>query len=252
MQQSVYYSNKELLPAFGSVNSTGFQLVAGLNIPWGTALGVVTSAAASDVQTLTDTGTVSGGTFSLTFNGYTTAVLPYNATAVQISTALQALPNIGIGGVVCTGGPLPGTPVVITFAGLLANQPQNLIAVTSFLTGSSPVATMAHTTTGVAFGKAKPYLSSNSDGSQIPIGFIRYDASTNEKGNVSNSPNSSNAQYGAATKVETEVCFGGVFNLTDLKGVDANLITVLGARFLRGSLAAAVGQLLIPGVPLRG
>ena len=36
-----------------------------------------------------------GGTFTLTFNGQTTAPLAYNATAAQIDAALEALSNVG-------------------------------------------------------------------------------------------------------------------------------------------------------------
>ncbi len=39
--------------------------------------------------------TASAGSFSLTFRGYTTSVLPYNANPVDLVAALQALPTIG-------------------------------------------------------------------------------------------------------------------------------------------------------------
>ncbi len=49
-----------------------------------------------------------GGTFTLTFNGQTTAALnASNATAVQVRTALRDLNNLGTFDVVVTGGPLP-------------------------------------------------------------------------------------------------------------------------------------------------
>ena len=51
---------------------------------------------------------------------------------------------------VCTGGPLPGANVVVTFAGQLAPGPQPVITGTATgLTGSgSPAVAVAHTTTG--------------------------------------------------------------------------------------------------------
>jgi hypothetical protein len=50
------------------------------------------SATADEVQTIRTTAT--GGTFTLTFNGQTTASLPYNATALAVQEAIQALPGI--------------------------------------------------------------------------------------------------------------------------------------------------------------
>lgn len=57
-----------------------------------------------EVQNVTLVGAVSG-TFTLTFDGQTTAPIPFDATAAQVQTALWALPNIGVGGVTVTGAP---------------------------------------------------------------------------------------------------------------------------------------------------
>jgi hypothetical protein len=48
-----------------------------------------------------------------------------------VQAALVALPNIGAKNVVCTGGPLPGASVTITFAGALRAGPQPPITVAS-------------------------------------------------------------------------------------------------------------------------
>jgi hypothetical protein len=58
------------------------------------------------VQTLTTTGTPTGGTVPLSFDGRSTTVA-FNASAAAVQTALEGLPNIGTGNVVCGGGPLP-------------------------------------------------------------------------------------------------------------------------------------------------
>lgn len=109
------------------------------------------AAATADVQTVTITGTPTGGTFTLTFNGYSTAPIPYNATAAQVQTALQALPSVGTDNVRVTGGPGPGTPFVVTFANTLGAGPQSVMTSTdAFTGGSSPASAIAHTTTGVA------------------------------------------------------------------------------------------------------
>jgi hypothetical protein len=104
----------------------------------------------SEVQTLAITGTPTGGTFTLTFDGHTTAAIAYNAAASAVVSALEALNNIGTGGVTATGGALPGTDVVITFAGNLTKLAVNLITATSSLTGGTdPAIAITETTPGV-------------------------------------------------------------------------------------------------------
>ncbi len=104
----------------------------------------------ADVQTVSISGTPTGGTFALAFNGVITAPIAYNAAAAAVQSALQALSNIGAGNLTCTGGPLPGTPVVCTFAGTLATGLKSLLAQNSggLTGGSSPTVSVAHTTPG--------------------------------------------------------------------------------------------------------
>jgi len=104
----------------------------------------------NDVQTITVTGTPTGGTFKLSFGGIVTGNINFNAAASDVQTALNALPALA-GNVSCAGGPFPGTPVVVTFINQLATSPQGLIALaTNSLTGgASPNVAIAHTTTGV-------------------------------------------------------------------------------------------------------
>jgi hypothetical protein len=111
----------------------------------------------TEVQTLSETGGPTGGTFTLSFLSIATSAIVYNATAAQVQTALVALPGIGTGGVVCSGGPLPGSNVTITFAGALANLAQPLIGVPSSLQALTPggaAAVITRTTPG--FGLYDP------------------------------------------------------------------------------------------------
>ncbi|MEW2402128.1 hypothetical protein [Streptomyces sp. NPDC046862] len=109
----------------------------------------VPATGASEMQTVTVTGTPTGGTYTLTFSGQTTAAIPYNATASQVQSALVALSNIGVGDVLCAGGPHPGTPVTVTFQGNLAggDVPQ-MTATGSFTGGTTPTVTVTTTTPG--------------------------------------------------------------------------------------------------------
>lgn len=115
--------------------------------PYGVVKG--TGSVVNEVQTVTITGTPTGGTFSLTYGGATTPALPYNATAAAVQTALRALSSIGSTGVTVTGGPGPGTPYVVTFGGTLGgiNVPL-IVAVGTFTGGTTPAIAVVQTTAG--------------------------------------------------------------------------------------------------------
>lgn len=116
---------------------------------------VVGSAGADEVQTLSITGSPTGGSFTITFNGETTAAIAFNATANDVETALEALN--GIDDVVVTGGPLPGTAIVITFAGSLSGVNVALMTTTDSLTGgTAPASSIVETTPGS--GQVLAYL----------------------------------------------------------------------------------------------
>lgn len=101
----------------------------------------------NEVQQISITGSPTGGTFTLTFQGSTTDPIAYNATAATVQAALRALPNIGSGDVTCTGGPLPGTAVTATFGGALAGQDVAVMTATSSLTGGTAPAVVITTPT---------------------------------------------------------------------------------------------------------
>ena len=112
---------------------------------------VVSVAGTNNVQTLTITGVPTGGTIALTYDGRTTTAIAYNATNAAVQSALEALPNIGTGGVVVTGGPWPATAMIVTFSGAnTAKRPHPLISGSvALLTGGTPVFTPTQTTPGV-------------------------------------------------------------------------------------------------------
>lgn len=90
------------------------------------------SGGSNEVQRLTETGSPSQGTFTLTYSGYTTTPISYNASAATVDAALEALSNIGSGNVTCSGGPLPDSPVMITFTGALAATNVSQITVNDY------------------------------------------------------------------------------------------------------------------------
>lgn len=96
--------------------------------------------ASNAAQTVSITGNPTGGTFTLTYLGQTTAAIPYNATAAQVEAALAALSNIGAGKVRCSGGPLPGTAITV----LLFVTPAALTHTDSLTGGTSPAVAIAN------------------------------------------------------------------------------------------------------------
>lgn len=94
-------------------------------------------SAVDEQQTITITGTPTGGSFTLTFDGQTTGSIAHNASAADVVTALVALSNIASGDVTGSGGALPGTPVVITFTSHYAGRSVATMTAVSSLTGGS-------------------------------------------------------------------------------------------------------------------
>jgi hypothetical protein len=69
-----------------------------------------------------------------------------------VATAVGLLAPFAGGTITGSGGPLPGTPVTLTFTGGLAAQPVPAITIgTNSLTGTSPVPSIAQTAAGTGF-----------------------------------------------------------------------------------------------------
>jgi hypothetical protein len=97
---------------------------------------------ANEVQTITEGG--SGLTsFTLTWNGQTTASLDDDATAAEVQAALLALSNMPENYVRVTGGPLGTAPFTVTFA-----DGANVSAMTATPTGGTGTVTIATATAG--------------------------------------------------------------------------------------------------------
>lgn len=121
------------------------------------------AAVTNEVQTLTVTGGPTGGTFTITWSGQTTAAIAYSATAAVVQTALEALSNIAPGDVTVTGA--AGGPWTLTWGG--AQLGENVAAPTTtetFTGGTSPDITIATTTAGGTAATA--------DGSDVFAGFL--------------------------------------------------------------------------------
>lgn len=108
-----------------------------------------------EVQKVTKSGTVSGGTFTLTFDGETTAAIAFDAPAADVQTALENLVNIHPGDVEVTGGPVSTTALTFTFGDNYAgeNVPQ-IVSDDASITGGG---TLVDSTTTAGAGGAAQY-----------------------------------------------------------------------------------------------
>lgn len=107
-------------------------------------------AGSNETQTVTITGTPTGGTFTLTYNGDTTAAIAYNATAADVESALSALDTLDDIDITVTGGPGPGTAYVVAFDGS-DSAGVNVAEMTSsgsFTGGTTPAVAVATTSGG--------------------------------------------------------------------------------------------------------
>ena len=111
------------------------RAATGVGIIWNDPNGPGTTTGANEVQRVSLTGTVTGGTFRLKFDGATTTAIDYNANAAELDAKLEALAPIGAGNV-SVSKPV-ATQWDVEFTGALGKQNVAAIQVASkSLTGS--------------------------------------------------------------------------------------------------------------------
>lgn len=111
----------------------------------------------SEVQRINLYGTPSGGTWTASFQGFTTAPLAYNISTASLQSALEALPSIGTGNIAVSG--TAGSQYDCTFQGSLAHTAVDLITVDARgLTGGSIYADATVITQGVAATNQIDYI----------------------------------------------------------------------------------------------
>lgn len=100
-----------------------------------------------EVQTVTITGSPTGGTFTLTYDGDTTAPIAYNASAADVESALAALDTLDANDVEVTGSAPEWT---VTFGGSdsAGTNVSQMTSTGSFTGGTSPDVSVGTTTGG--------------------------------------------------------------------------------------------------------
>lgn len=113
------------------------------------------SSGATGFYILTFGGTPTGGTFTITFDGYTTDAITWSSTnstlVSNIDAALEALPSVGTSGVTTAALNMSsgiGT-ISLTLAGNLLSKAYTAPTVSSSLTGTSPTLAVTEAIAGV-------------------------------------------------------------------------------------------------------
>jgi hypothetical protein len=232
------YSGGGLQAINGDGQTDAIVLPASKLLTQGTVLGQVegTGTAVAEVQTLAKTGTVSGGTFAMVYDGETTTAISGTSTAAQVQAALEALPSIGTGGVTCSGGPVGTNDVVITFAGALAGLAQPLITLISAVTGGGSIA-ISRTTAGKPAGGYWDAYSDAASGSFAGLAtarrILQYNCRTDSQGRIyfgTEKGAGDNGSFGRSAPAY----HAGTFRGSELTGLDAAGVTDLG-RLISGS-----------------
>ncbi len=104
------------------------------------------TTATNEKQTFTLTGTPTGGTWTATYKGQTTAGIAFDAANTVVQSALEALSTIGTGNVTVTGT----GPWVCEFVGTLAGYDLPLMTASGagLTGGTTPSVTVAETVAG--------------------------------------------------------------------------------------------------------
>lgn len=253
--------------AGGPYTVTFTSALAATNVAEMTASGASLTGT-NEVQRITITGTPTGGDFTLTYAGQTTAPIAFDADAATVDAALEALSNIGPGDVTCGGGPLPDSFVTVTFTGTLAstNVAQMTADGTGLTGGTAPAIAITTTTPGLApsvavvtataggpgtatpatvtagaaatSGTYKAYLSSSTDGSEVAKAILEFDSATDASGNITLGGASGGGDKQQLTLGNTVPVFvSGDFRTEDL-------LQTAGAGQLTEAAVASLGKLV--------
>jgi hypothetical protein len=240
------YSGRKLVPIYKpeKADELPINLVPNQRYERGRLLGHVATPT-NDVQTLTVTGTPTGGSlviraFDPFGGGSGTFVLPFDANAATAQTAVRSVlgPHITV-----SGGPLPGTALVFTASGSFVSMPINLMQIESnLLTGGATPgggASFVHTTIGANSGQFGKYDPAGPDnGLRTARRINAYEVAVDSGGNVTFGPVAVEGYNGEVFPAATAYV-SGYFDTKELYGLDATAVGQLG-RLVHGTVADGI------------
>lgn len=213
------------------------RLPGGVNYPAGTVMAEQQIAARNETQTVTITGTPTGGSITLSINGSTTVAIAFDATAATVQAALETI--LGVGNVTVSGGPGPGTAWVAIFAGEYGNSDVALMTAASSLTGgTTPAVAVTESQKGSPglIDMFAAYNDAGSNGLAKAMGVLMYSVQTDAGGRILD-------EFGISTELTTPIYVGGEFLCSELTGLDANGVADLG-KLSSGSAYTVAGAIL--------
>ncbi len=199
-------------------------------------VGTAGSGTVNEVQIIAKTGTVTAGSFTISYAGQTTAVLTYDATPAQVQTALENLSNVLVGDVTVSG--TANSVYILRWAGSLAATDVAAVTINSSLTGGGTydVATGSAGQAG-SNGTFKACLSSATDGSATAKAVLEFMAATDSSSNITlggASGGGDKQQFSVGNTVSAFV--SGTFRCEDLQ-------QTAGAGQLTAAAAASLGRI---------
>lgn len=248
--ESIDFSNAKLETAFPCPEQgiRPVPFMPNLNVAAGTVVGQVTTASASEVQTITfSTGAdaPTGGAFTLSIisadaaSTLSTSALAYDISNADLAVAINALLEAaGYTGATAalTDGPAPAN-VAVTFGGTFADWDMPLMTATNNLTSTgTATVSVVGTSQGVHYGLFGPYDHTLSDGRQTALGIAQYSFTTDEEGRISYSSTGSSQWGPGMNEYNAPVYFKGRFFVSQLIGIDSYAVSQLG-RLESGTLA---------------
>ncbi|MCA9014044.1 MAG: right-handed parallel beta-helix repeat-containing protein, partial [Planctomycetaceae bacterium] len=195
----------------GSVSPSGFQVEflgifradpvgsllilddSGLLVVAPTVTTVTDGTSNNEVQEVIISGAPTGGTFTLSFDGATTGAIAFDADAMAIIAALEALPTVNPGDVIVRGDAINGFE--IEFVGILAtiNVPQVTADASGLTGGTNPSITTKTTSVGGYLRGIRGNTITGNSGAGIEVDLAMY---TSFYGDVSGNTISSNNTLG--------------------------------------------------------
>jgi hypothetical protein len=241
------YAGRKLLPIYKPevADELPVNLVPNQVYEAGRILGHIT-VATNDVQTLTVTGTPTGGELTIRVfepygGGSGTFVLPYNASNATAQGLIRAVVGNHI---TVTGGALPGTPLVFTSSGYYGSMPLNLMQIeaSTLSGGTNPAGAFVHTTIGGNTGQFGKYTPGASNGLEIARRINAYEVAVDSGGKITFGPVAVEGYNGEVSDSATAYV-SGYFKTTDLVGLDADAVADLG-RLVHGTVADGILALI--------
>lgn len=145
VSQSLLQAKRRYLVAV-AVKASSVPAAGDLEIKF-TGTGYTADSPTVQVETVQIAGTPSGGTYTLTWMGQTTAAIAYNANAATVQEALRLLAGLESVVVTTIAGSPPNQTHQLTLHGVQGNTP--LMTYANNMTGGTPTITVAAITTGI-------------------------------------------------------------------------------------------------------